>query len=73
MGYPSEIFIVDVRTVDASLGSQQPVLRIPLTGAPKATSMLWGALDEMVLSGHDNGDLAQWDLKWVWNLRFPEP
>ena len=63
MGYPSEIFIVDVRTVDSSFSEADPVLRIPLTNAPKATSMVWGSLDELVISGHDNGDLAQWDLK----------
>lgn len=63
MGYPSEIFIVDTRTVDSSFGEADPILRIPLTNAPKATSMLWGTLDEFVISGHENGDLAQWDLR----------
>jgi len=63
MGYPSEIFIVDVRMVDSALGSGDPILRIPLSGAPKATSMLWGANDEVIISGHENGDLAQWDLR----------
>lgn len=65
MGYPSEIFIVDVRTVDSSFSEADPILRIPLTNAPKATSMVWGSLDELVISGHDNGDLAQWDLRYV--------
>ena len=63
MGYPSEIFVVDVRTVDSTLNESDPILRIPLTNAPKATSMLWGSLDETVISGHDNGDLATWDLR----------
>lgn len=63
MGYPSEIFVVDVRTVDSSMTENDPILRIPLTNAPKATSMLWGRLDETVISGHDNGDLAIWDLR----------
>ena len=63
MGYPSEIFIIDVRTVDSSFSENDPILRIPLANAPKATSMVWGNLDEIVISGHDNGDLAQWDLR----------
>lgn len=63
MGYPSEIFIIDVRTVDSSFNENDNILRIPLTNAPKATSMVWGNLDEVIISGHDNGDLAQWDLK----------
>jgi len=63
MGYPSEIFIIDLRMVDSTFGDNDPVMRIPLTGAPKATSMVWGSLDEYIISGHENGDLAQWDLK----------
>jgi translation initiation factor 3 subunit I len=31
--------------------------------------MVWGNLDEVVISGHDNGDLAQWDLRWEWHCR----
>lgn len=64
MGNPSEIFIIDVRTVDSSFSTNDPILQIPLTNAPKATSMVWGNLDEVVISGHDNGDLAQWDLRY---------
>jgi translation initiation factor 3 subunit I len=63
MGYPSEIFIIDLRMVDSTFGENDPVMRFPLTGAPKATSMVWGSLDECIISGHENGDLAQWDLK----------
>ena len=63
MGYPSEIFIIDLRMVDSTFGDNDPVMRFPLTGAPKATSMVWGSLDECIISGHENGDLAQWDLK----------
>lgn len=65
MGHPSEIFIIDVRTVSMSesFAAADPILRIPLANAPKATSMVWGNWDQIVISGHDNGDLAQWDLR----------
>jgi len=63
MGHSSEIFVVDVRTVDSTLNENDPILRIPLTNAPKATSMLWGRLDETVISGHENGDIATWDMR----------
>lgn len=63
MGYPSEIFVIDTRTVDSSVSESDPVLRIPLANAPKATSILWGNLDECIISGHENGDLAQWDVR----------
>jgi translation initiation factor 3 subunit I len=41
-----------------------PILRIPIpvTG-PKVTSMLWGTLDKSIITGHENGELTQWDLR----------
>jgi translation initiation factor 3 subunit I len=39
-----------------------PILRIPITG-PKVTSMLWGTLDKTIITGHENGELTQWDLR----------
>lgn len=57
-----EIFIIDTRTVDESLSHADPILRIPVNG-PRVSSLLWGALDEMLLTGHDNGEIIQWDLK----------
>ena len=27
------------------------------------TSGLWGTLDEFLITGHDNGELVQWDIK----------
>jgi hypothetical protein len=32
-------------------------------GLRKATSGLWGTLDEFIVTGHDNGELVQWDIK----------
>ncbi|XP_017773651.1 PREDICTED: eukaryotic translation initiation factor 3 subunit I [Nicrophorus vespilloides] len=57
-----EMFIVDTRIVDDSLGSAEPILRIPING-PRVSSLLWGALDETLLTGHENGEIIQWDLK----------
>jgi len=37
-------------------------ITIPAKG-PKVTSMVWGTLDEQLVSGHDNGDIVQWDVK----------
>ena len=34
---------------------------IPSNG-PKITAMIW-YMDEMLITGHDNGDIVQWDLK----------
>jgi len=32
-------------------------------GLRKVTSALWGTLDEFIITGHDNGELVQWDIK----------
>lgn len=50
MGHNSELFIIDVRTADASLSEQSPTLRIPMLQS-KITSMLWGPLDETIITG----------------------
>jgi translation initiation factor 3 subunit I len=64
MGKPSEIFVVDLRTVDNStLKNSVHVMKFSLDKAPKATSMLWGALDQTLISGHENGNVAKWDMR----------
>lgn len=30
---------------------------------PKVTSLLWGPLDETIITGHENGEIIQWDLR----------
>lgn len=43
-------------------GSKEPYLNIPIEG-PKVTAALWGPLDQNIITGHENGDLCQWDTK----------
>lgn len=57
-----EIFIIDTRNVDSDYS--EPILRIPVNG-PRVSSLLWGALDEVLLTGHEDGEIIQWDLKVV--------
>jgi len=60
MGYPCEITVVDSRDFNV----ENPVMKINIpTGAPKVTSMIWSGLDDQLITGHENGDLVQWDLK----------
>ena len=60
MGYPCEINVVDARTFNP----EEPVFKVAIpANGPKVTSMLWGGLDDLLLTGHDNGDLVQWDVK----------
>lgn len=47
------------------LASEGPSGRINVSqeGLRKVTSALWGTLDEFIVTGHENGELVQWDIK----------
>lgn len=47
------------------VGSEGPAARFNISekGLRKVTSALWGTLDEFIVTGHDNGQLVQWDIK----------
>uniref|UniRef100_A0A0K8TS97 Eukaryotic translation initiation factor 3 subunit I n=1 Tax=Tabanus bromius TaxID=304241 RepID=A0A0K8TS97_TABBR len=62
MSQNCELFIIDVRNADSSVSHQDPIIRIPMLQS-KITSMLWGPLDETIITGHDNGMICAWDLK----------
>jgi len=60
MQYPCDIVVVDSRKFDAD----EPVMKIQIPDkGPKITSMLWSSLDNCLLTGHENGDLVQWDMR----------
>lgn len=61
MGKQCEIKIVDVRDARHMRGDDD-VISIPVP-ASKVTSAVWGPLDEYLITGHENGDLIQWDVK----------
>jgi len=60
MGHPCIINVVDTRTF--SVDKPVMTISIPPKG-PKVTSLVWGTLDEQIVTGHDNGDIVQWDVK----------
>jgi len=67
MGYPCEINVVDSRTFNA----EEPIFKVAIpTGGPKVTSMIWSGLDDLLLTGHDNGDIVQWDVKTQKKLKL---
>jgi len=60
MGYPCEITVVDGRDFNVD----NPIMKIPIPpGGPKVSSMIWSGFDENLITGHENGDLVQWDIK----------
>lgn len=49
MGHNSVLFVIDVRVIDAN-NMSSPILSIPMP-EDKITSMLWGPIDETIITG----------------------
>ncbi|XP_077293051.1 eukaryotic translation initiation factor 3 subunit i [Arctopsyche grandis] len=62
MRQPCELFIIDTRLVDEAAGAQPTILKWEVTDS-KVTSVLWGCLDEHLITGHEDGEIAHWDLR----------
>lgn len=62
MKQPCEVFIIDTRNVDDSSHIHSPILKWEVNDH-KVTSVLWGSLDEVLITGHENGEIRQWDLR----------
>jgi translation initiation factor 3 subunit I len=61
MNKDCDLFIVDTRTMDNGIGNSAPIMKIPMRHS-KITSMLW-FLDDTIITGHENGLIASYDLK----------
>lgn len=60
MGQQCVINVVDVR--DFQQDKNIMTIPIPPKG-PKVTALIWNGLDDLLVTGHDNGDIVQWDVK----------
>jgi len=61
MGHPCEMRVYDLRD-EYQIKNDEPMMVLPMPSS-KVTSAIWGPLDEMIISGHENGDIIQWDIK----------
>jgi len=61
MGHQCEISFFDIRDQD-QIKNNDPYIKIPIAKS-KVTSGVWGNLDEYIITGHENGDICQWDSK----------
>jgi translation initiation factor 3 subunit I len=61
MGQPCEMLVYDLRDSD-QIRNNEPLWTVQMPKS-KVTSAIWGPLDELIITGHDNGDLNQWDVK----------
>ena len=60
MSYHYEVNVVDVRSGDNIFKYLNPGDK----SVEKATTSLWGPLDETLITGHDNGRIMKWDLRF---------
>lgn len=61
MGQPCEMLVYDLRDHD-QIRNNEPLWTVQMPKS-KVTSAIWGPLDELIITGHENGDLCQWDVK----------
>jgi len=61
MGQSSKLFVYDARD-EYQMSNAEPFLCIPMDKS-KITAAQWGPLDEYIITGHENGELCQWDIK----------
>lgn len=50
-------------------GNNEPMWVVP-SAKSKITSAVWGPLDEVIITGHENGELHQWDVSVLLSLRI---
>jgi len=61
MGHACELVVCDLRA-DDQLRSNTAVWTQEISSS-KITSAVWGPLDEVIITGHENGDLCQWEME----------
>merc|ERR1719273_221403 len=60
MNQPCVIYVEDVRV----LNQEKPIMKLSIPpNGPKVTSLIWNSLDDVLVTGHFNGDICQWDVK----------
>eukprot|EP00918_Siedleckia_nematoides_P027837 GHVU01059882.1.p1 GENE.GHVU01059882.1~~GHVU01059882.1.p1 ORF type:complete len:326 (+),score=43.59 GHVU01059882.1:99-1076(+) len=61
MGQPCNLEVYDIRD-EYQIRNNEPMLCIPMPRS-KVTSAVWGPLDEIIITGHENGEICQWEVK----------
>ncbi|KAI5700924.1 hypothetical protein M8J76_014457 [Diaphorina citri] len=63
MGMKCCLSVLDVRNADSTTNAE-PVVKMQVTDqSAKITSLLWGNLDQYIITGHAKGDICTWDLR----------
>ena len=62
MGHQCEMFVIDIRNVDTVFSQDDAITRIAVNG-PRISAILWGAMDETIITGHEDGEITLWDVR----------
>uniref|UniRef100_A0A0B6Y0C0 Eukaryotic translation initiation factor 3 subunit I n=1 Tax=Arion vulgaris TaxID=1028688 RepID=A0A0B6Y0C0_9EUPU len=61
MGFPCEINVFDIRE---SMDPSNYILKVPINSSmSKITAAIWGPCDEFILTGHESGEINQFNFK----------
>lgn len=64
LGHQCEMFIIDTRTIDPVLSQEDAICRTSIQG-PRISAILWGAMDETIITGHEDGEINIWDCRVI--------
>ena len=78
MNLPYEITVIDVRAPKGSpifryIPGNRTEQEIISKVKDKATSSLWGSLDQSIITGHENGVINRWDLRTQSKIQSSQP
>ncbi|CAB0042322.1 unnamed protein product [Trichogramma brassicae] len=71
LGHNCEMFIIDIRAPEPVLQIEDNICRTMMAES-RITSLLWGALDETIITGHENGTIAIWDSRTGKKLNYAD-
>ena len=66
MAYKYELNVVDIRSNNTGSIEGKSIFNFENIGTKseeKPSASLWGPLDETIITGHDNGTIAKWDMR----------
>lgn len=62
LGQPCELMVFDIRDPSQLSLTTSPLLRTAMTGS-KITAAIWGPLDKTIITGHEQGEVCQWEVR----------
>ncbi|XP_012286705.1 eukaryotic translation initiation factor 3 subunit I [Orussus abietinus] len=62
LGQQCEMLMIDTRNVESTIDANDAYFKILMPGS-RVSAILWGALDETIITGHEDGEIIIWDVR----------